>query len=258
MRSLQQLISGLLVALASLGIIVGGLSLSLAEGKLFGTTTPTFTSSATPYTPIAGYTLPPPPPSETATLPPPPTNCPIPTGWIPVVVQPGDSMSSLARTYQTSPEALVQANCLMTTSLFPGVILYVPPIPTKTSIPCGAPAGWVKYIIQPGDTLYGLSRSYGISVQELQRANCMGNSTLLVVGRTIYVPPWAPTPPTPTRTGTPTRTPTIPPFTATPTQSTQPTDTETPVFTDTPTSTPTSTETDPPEPSPTPTDTQTP
>ena len=160
-------------------------------------------------------------------------------------------MSSLAKTYQVTPEALAQANCLLTTSLFPGVILYVPPIPTKTPIPCGAPAGWVKYTVKPGDTLYALSRSYGITVKELQIANCMGNSTLLVAGRIIYVPPWNPTIPTGTQTPTTSKTPTSTPFTPTPVYKT-----ETPTVTDTPVPTPTDTNT--PEPSPTPTVTPTP
>lgn len=146
-------------------------------------------------------------------------------------------MTSLAHIYQLTPEALAQANCLMTTSLFPGVILYVPPIPTKTSIPCGSPAGWVKYIVNPDDTLYRLSLSYGITVKELQLANCMGASTLLVVGKAIYVPPWIPT----LSTSTPTTTPTMmPSYTPSPVYRTE---TITPTFTPSPTATPTDTTT---------------
>lgn len=241
MRSLRQLLSGLLIALASTGIIVGGLSISMAEGKLFGTMVPTFTPSALPFTPTTGYTpiatdTPPlVPPSETATLPPLPTNCPIPSGWIPVVVQSGDSLASLALAYQVTPELLTQANCLPTTGLIPGAIVYVPPLPTKVIVPCRTPSGWVKYIVQPGDTLYRLSLSYGITVQELQRANCMGSSILLVVGRIIYVPPWAPTPPTPTMMPIPSETPTSTPDTATATSTSTDTPTENPTETATPT-----------------------
>ena len=237
MGSLKQLLTGLVIALVSVVIIVGGLSLSRAEGELFGTALPTFTASAFPSTPTptSSYTPIPLPPSETATLPPLPTNCPIPMGWIPVVVQQGDSLTSLALTYQVTSQMLSQANCLLDTNLLPGVVLYVPPLPTKVVVPCSTPAGWVKYIVQPGDTLYRLSISYGITVQQLQRANCMGNSTLLVAGRIIYVPPWSPTPPTPTMTPIPSETSTSFPDTETPTPTVQEIPSETPTDTATPT-----------------------
>ena len=63
---------------------------------------------------------------------------------------------------------------------------------------CGRPSGWVTYTIQPNDTLSQLGRAYGVSVAQLQNANCMGSSTILHVGKTLYVPPWAVLPVIPT------------------------------------------------------------
>ena len=63
---------------------------------------------------------------------------------------------------------------------------------------CGRPSGWVTYTIQPNDTLSQLGRAYGVSVAQLQNANCMGSSTILHVGKTLYVPPWAVIPVIPT------------------------------------------------------------
>jgi LysM repeat protein len=119
-------------------------------------------------------------------------------GWLPYVVQSGDTLEKIAALNHVSPSELQQANCLqMTTGLLPGAVIYVPPVPTQTtlSIPsrttvaCGRPRNWIVYIVQPGDTLYRLSLTYGVSVGELQRANCMGNSLLLQVGKPLYVPP---------------------------------------------------------------------
>jgi len=67
---------------------------------------------------------------------------------------------------------------------------------TATNIPpaataCGSPAGWVQYTVRSGDTLSGLSRIFGISITQLQIANCMGNSTFLYVGQVIWTP-WIP------------------------------------------------------------------
>jgi len=68
---------------------------------------------------------------------------------------------------------------------------------TSTSAPvstasCGAPAGWVLYTVKQGDTLSGLSRVLGVSVAQLQTANCMGVSTQLYAGTSIYVPFYPP------------------------------------------------------------------
>jgi LysM repeat protein len=113
-------------------------------------------------------------------------------------VKSGDTLENLARKHKVGTETLRQLNCLLTVTLVPGRTIYLPPIPTATKEPCGAPAGWVLYTVQPGDTLYRISRIYGITVSELQKANCMGTSTVIVVGKRLFVPPWAPADPTPT------------------------------------------------------------
>ena len=222
MKNLRQVFLGILVALASTGLILGGFSLSLAEGNIFAnpasplTLTPTISPTLQPFTASVASATPTPTlsltlaltlsPTGTSTwtstwtpsLTPSPTNCPPPSGWLPYTVQSGDTLDKIAAHYRVSVATLQQANCLLTTGVVPGMVIYVPPIPTQTPLPCGRPAGWIVYIVQPSDTLYRLSVAYGISVAELQQANCMGNSTLLRVGQTLYVPPWAPHTPSPT------------------------------------------------------------
>jgi LysM repeat protein len=260
MKNLRQVFLAIIIALTSIGLVLGGFSLSLIEGNISTnlapthTLTPTITPTLQPFTrsvdsptpsPTMTLTLaftwtpswtPTTTPTAIPSLVPSPTNCPPPTGWLPYVVRSGDTLEKIATRYHSSVARLQQANCLLTTDLLPGMVLYVPPLPTQTPVSCGRPSGWVVYIIQPGDTLYRLSQAYGISVAELQQANCMGTSTLLHVGQTLYVPPWAPRPPTPTLPGvfTPTATPTITPEISLPS--------------DTPTEIPTSIPTEPPVP----------
>ena len=252
MRTARQIVSGLLIALASIAIILGGLSLSLAEGGLAGRApaSPTVPSPtwmpSTPFpitdTAVAIATELSLTPTFTFTPPPTPINCPPPFGWLAYTVQSGDTLNLLAFRYNTSTIVIVQANCLLSTTLLPGSILYLPPVPTATPIPCRAPSGWVIYIVKPGDTLYNISQLYSITVGELQRANCL-NTTIIRVGQRLYIPPWAPktfTPTiTPTATGTNTPTATS---TDTPT-SVADTPTNTPVPSDTPTTAPTGTPT---------------
>lgn len=247
MRGTRQILLGLVVGLASLVITLGGLALALTEGNLTAPTQtlpPTGTPTWQPYTPPPESPTPPAPPA-TFTLPPPPTTCPPPSGWVAYVVQPGDTLADLAARYRTSEEALRQANCLLTASLLPGSVLYVPPVPTRTPVPCGPPPGWVQYTVRTGDTLYHLSQIYGITVRQLQDANCMGSSTLIRAGQTLYVPPWATRTPVPSASPTPSRTPTRTPVTPGPSG--------TPTATSTGTSTSLPTETPSPSPSATPT-----
>jgi LysM repeat protein len=278
MKTLRQALRGIMIALASIGLIIGGFSLSLTEGNITSTLVPTHTLiptypvtsqaftpsviSLTPLpsvTPTPSYTL---TPTRTSSLSLLPTNCTPPVGWLPYVVQSDDTIEKIASLHRISISELQQANCLlMTTGLLPGAVLYVPPEPTQTQVPaptqyqvpCGRPYGWIVYIVQQGDTLYRLSQTFGISVGELQRANCMGSSTILHTGQTLYVPPWAvvhtplPTIPalfTPTPTNTPeTSLPSVTPFglTETPIPPTDipvpPTDTQVPP-TEMPTTTP--------------------
>ncbi len=274
MRALRQAFPGLLFSGLALLIGIGGLVLSLTEGGLtraqFFTPTASPIASATPW-----QTADQPPTSApslyTATLSPtptPPADCPPPVGWVAVRVRPGEDLSSLSARYHLTTEALRQANCLFSDALLPGTLVYVPPLPTATPIPCGPPVGWTTIRVPGGTTLYRLSLLYRVSVSDLQRANCMGASTFIRAGATFYVPnvPTStatftvtptitdtPTPSlTPTASLTPSLTPTAPSATATLTQTPSATPTNTP--TDPPTATPTST----PVPSDTPTLTPTP
>jgi LysM repeat protein len=82
-------------------------------------------------------------------------------------------------------------------------------IPSASYLPttCGIPYGWSRYTVQPGDTLTSISQRTNTSVSQLQIANCMGYSTLIYAGMTLYVPfvpaPVYPTQPSPTSTTQP-------------------------------------------------------
>ena len=217
MKNVWQVFLAIIIALASIGLLLGGLSLSLAEGNSLATFTPTHSSTSTPtssptwqpFTPSAFTTLPadsltPLPsrtPTSTLTLPPPPTNCPPPMGWLVYFVQPGETLDSIAAHYRVSTVVLQSANCMLTTDLLPSVVIYVPPMRTQTPLPCGQPYTWVVYYVQPGDTLYRLSQAYGVTVADLQRANCLGGSSLLHTGQQLYVPLGLPLPVSPTLPG---------------------------------------------------------
>lgn len=259
MQGLRHLAGGLALGLLSFLIVIGSISLALAEGYV--PPPPTITPTITAFPPIpsgggaftpggAGSPLPPlPSPTETPSASPvPPTNCPPPAGWILAPILPGDTLESLAARYHTTAEALRAANCLLTPNLLPGYGIYAPPAPAATPVPCGAPFGWVQYTVQPGDNLYRISQMFRVSVAQLQQANCLGYSTTIYVGQRLWVPNVATsTPPatpidiifeseTPVPTDTPLPSATPPP-TNTPTEI-PPSATPPPPPTDTPPATP--------------------
>ncbi len=136
MDTLRQLGGGLLLAAFSAALVVGGISLALAESYVPVVPTPTETQSPIPSFPSPTFpslafvteTIPP-SPSPTETIPP-PISCPPPPGWVAISVGPGEDLVTLAFRYQSTPEALLLANCLFSTDLPTGSILYVPPHPT--------------------------------------------------------------------------------------------------------------------------------
>lgn len=211
MKSFQQVFIGLGIALASILITLGALAITMAEGNHSApieaplpTETPVIIYTTNTPLPSATISITPLASTPTMSYSPSPTPCQPPSGWLSYIIQQGDTLESLAEESMVSPETLISANCLADPSLLPGGILYLPVLPTptpalsKTLIPCGRPRYWVTYTVMPGDTLYRLSRSYGITVQQLQQANCMGSKTLIRIGQILFVPPWAPITPTPT------------------------------------------------------------
>jgi LysM domain len=257
MNVLRQLGSSVLLATFSAALVIGGISLALAESYVpVLPPTPTATQVLIPIfssptiVPAASISIPStqtPLPTSTNTVPPPPTSCPPPTGWVAVPVGPGDDLTTLAFRYRSTPQQLLVANCLFSNNLPIGSYLYVPPIPTQTSVPCGPPPGWVLYIVQRGNTMFSLSQAYGVSLSQLQFANCMSPSQYnLVAGQTIWVPNVITH--TPRATSTPTLTPIVIIFptitgtaTATGTATLLPTATGIPTSTSLPTATSTGT-----------------
>lgn len=219
MQTLRQLGAGVIVAIISVILVIGGIFLSLAETlpppstptqipptfpESFPTPTSTLVDSSASDTPTSLPTVTASPTQVAAS----PTTCTPPSGWIRVTTSSGDTVYSLAQRYRTTADNLNAANCLTSADLSAGIALYVPPVPTVTVVPCGAPFGWVRgYTVRPGDTLFRIALSYNITYPQLQRANCMGSSTTIFTGQRLWVPNVPPRTPVPGITTIPATTP---------------------------------------------------
>src|SRR5689334_10896097 len=126
MRPARDFTNALVIAIISVGLIVGALSISLVEFGQEEEPTPTSslipspapltatnTSSVTlaTITPIFTSTL-----LSTSTQ---PVGCTIPSGWVQVTVQAGDTVEVVAARYRVAADDLRRGNCLVSSTLIP-------------------------------------------------------------------------------------------------------------------------------------------
>ena len=167
--------SALVVALISIGLMIGALSISLVEFAPQATPTATNSVFLSPapltatqtviptLTPTLGLE------SPTSSITPtftntalPPVSCLPPTGWEQIIIQAGETLDSIAARYRVSKDELHSANCLLTDNLVAGSILYVPAVAPNTPVVCSPGAsGWVKnYVVKPGNTIYAIATNH--------------------------------------------------------------------------------------------------
>ena len=97
-------------------------------------------------------------------------------------VKKGDTLYSIARKFDVSLDTLLEVNLISDPTRVPvGTLLIIPG--KAESLSTGK-----KYIVQRGDTLYSLSRSFAVSLDELLRVNGLALKSLLKVGQRIVIP----------------------------------------------------------------------
>lgn len=204
--------TALIVALISISLMVGALSISLVEFNPEATPTPTNIIQSSPIPVTATFTLPPtlaptqglesPTPTTTSTAEntaTPPLSCPPPFGWTQINIQAGDTLDILAARYRISKDELRRANCLISDILVAGTKLYVPPVVANTLTACSkGAAGWSNsYTVKPGDTIYAIATNHYSTASLLKSVNCK-TSDLIFAGEILWVPNIATRTPYPT------------------------------------------------------------
>jgi LysM repeat protein len=214
---LREFGNALVVALISVGLMVGALSISLVEfapqetataiNNLLPSPAPlTATLTLQPtLTPTLGLESPTPsitPTSTNTAIP--PASCLPPSGWGQIIIQAGETLDSIAASYRTSKDELRRANCLIIDDLIAGSILYAPPVATNTPVLCNQGAvGWVRgYMVNPGDTFYAIAANHYTTTGLLKVVNCR-TSDLIYVGEILWVPNVATRTPVPRSTPVP-------------------------------------------------------
>lgn len=94
-------------------------------------------------------------------------------------VKKGDSLYSIARLYDVSVEDLKTFNKLTSNVLSIGQVLRIPDIVEKSDTSV--------YYVKKGDSLYGIAKSYGVSVEDIKRLNSLSSNSLSI-GQELLIP----------------------------------------------------------------------
>lgn len=101
------------------------------------------------------------------------------------VVKKGDSLYSIANKYNTTVSELKELNNLGTNNLNINQILKIPSSDSGGNTSNGSSSG-NTYIVKSGDTLYGISKMFGLTVDELKKLNNL-SSNILSIGQKLNV-----------------------------------------------------------------------
>lgn len=97
-------------------------------------------------------------------------------------VQRGDSLYSIARRFNTTVDAIIQANNLSNINLQIGDQLLIPSTTTTPN-----PPSQITYTVQSGDSLWSIAKRYNITVNDLRNANNLTSNTLQI-GQILIIP----------------------------------------------------------------------
>ena len=101
------------------------------------------------------------------------------------VVKSGDTLYSIALRYDTTPNAIINKNNLTSSVLTIGQQLIIQSDPESTGEDDITTNN--TYVVQNGDSLYSISRMYGISVDDIKNANNL-TSNILTIGQVLTIP----------------------------------------------------------------------
>ena len=104
--------------------------------------------------------------------------------YIIYTVKSGDTLYGIAKSYNITPNELINYNNLNSSVLSIGQNLKIPFKDIKEE---QENIEYIIYTVKPGDSLYSIARTYGISVNNIMSLNNL-NSSLLSIGQTLKIP----------------------------------------------------------------------
>ncbi len=113
--------------------------------------------------------------------------------WLRIKIRNGDTLSQIARRYNTDMATLRKANNLRGSSIRAGKALLIPKSSQAMSnYPIASHQKRGDYQVRPGDSLWSIANAHQVSVAALVRTNHIGPKEVLSVGQRLDIPGAAP------------------------------------------------------------------
>jgi murein DD-endopeptidase MepM/ murein hydrolase activator NlpD len=129
----------------------------------------------------------------------PSTGVPEPVEAVTHIVQPGETLRSIAESYGTTVETLVALNNIANANtIYVGQVLTITPAaaaaaPTSEPVSVeAAPVTAMVYVVQPGETLFRIATRFGLTVNDLVTANSISDPSVIYVGQQLIIPGFEP------------------------------------------------------------------
>ena len=108
------------------------------------------------------------------------------SGGFTYTVQPGDSLYSIGQNYGVSWTSIAQANGIYSPyTIYVGQQLW---IPSSSGGSSSSSSGSWTYTVQPGDSLYSIGQTYGVSWQTIAQDNGIYAPYTIYVGQQLTIP----------------------------------------------------------------------
>ncbi len=103
-------------------------------------------------------------------------------------VKKGETLYSIAKAYFVNVDDIVSNNPSINTDLQPGQTLRIPDVPVKQAKSVAPEEGQVLHVVSAGQTLYSISRIYGVPVADIEAVNPELKYDSLQVDQVIKIP----------------------------------------------------------------------
>lgn len=101
------------------------------------------------------------------------------------IVQPNETLSSIAADYGVDPAALAAANNLTNRNLVRvGQVLVIPGITEREAME----ARGTRHTVQTGESLSQIAQAYGVTVEQILAANRLDDPNTIIVGQELLIP----------------------------------------------------------------------
>ncbi len=107
------------------------------------------------------------------------------------IVEPGDTLALIANEFGVSVQNLMYQNGISDADIIQvGSVLAIPKgdVAPQVTQQSPAPSPQITYTVQHGDTLYAISKQFGVTIEALMEANGLTDRAYVVTGQVLIIP----------------------------------------------------------------------